>query len=308
MSTRLKRNLGMLFATAVFFVAALAALPGEAEAQEALPGEAQSTPPGQDIPMQDAGTTNRGDSAAPDRQPNQLSETRVVEPGDTLWTITQEHLGQNKSPDLIYQEVGRIYELNRERIGNNPDLILPGQELLLTERTVPAVDVAVPDPTTTPAEETATPEQPTETEATPESAEDGSATKPSSTDSSSKANPEPSYPEASTAEQDAPDALTLLIQSGLFLGALAVALFGAWKIHTTRRLLTARREPRAGQYRSVYGQDDHYLSLYPQQETNDTATDAPTRDVSTAADAPEPTAVGSRNSERGSAERESEGR
>ena len=294
MSTRLKRNLGMLFATAVFLVAALAALPGESEAQDALPGEAQSTPTAKDIPTQeDAGNTNRDAGAAPDQQPDQQPATRAVEPGDTLWAIAQERLGPNAPPVFIDQEVGRLFELNREEIGNDTDLILPGQELLLTERPEPAADAAVPDSTPTPAEGAATAEQPTKAEATPES-EDGSAT----TESSATANPEPSYPEISSAGWDAPDPLTLLIQSGLFLGALTIGLFSAWKLYRTRRLLTARREPRAGQYRSVYDQDDRYLSLYPQQEANDTAPDAPTGDVRTS-DAPEPTAAGSRTSDRG---------
>ena len=294
MSTRLKRNLGMLFATAVFLVAALAMLPGESEAQDALPGEAQSTPTAKDIPTQeDAGNTNRDAGAAPDQQPDQQPATRAVEPGDNLWSIAQERLGPSAPPDLIDQEVGRIFELNREEIGNDTDLILPGQELLLTERPVPASDATVPDSTPTPAEGAATAEQPTKAEASPES-EDGSDT----TEPSATANPEPSYPEISSAGWDAPDALTLLIQSGLFLGALTIGLFSAWKLYRTRRLLTARREPRAGQYRSVYYQDDRYLSLYPQQEANDTATDAPTGDVRTA-DAPEPTAAGSRTSDRG---------
>src|SRR5918998_2787618 len=122
----------MLFATAVFLVAALAMLPGEAGAQDALPGEAQSTPTAKDITTQeDAGNTNRDAGAPPDQQPDKQPQTRAVKPGDSLWSIAQERLGPNAPPNLIYQEVGRIFELNRGRIGDDPNLLFPGQELWL---------------------------------------------------------------------------------------------------------------------------------------------------------------------------------
>src|SRR5215207_10063951 len=81
-------------------VAILAALllPGQAEAQE------QATP----------NTT-----------------TKLVEPGDSLWTIAQARLSPDAAPQQVAEEVGRIYELNRDQIGENPNLIFPGQQFFL---------------------------------------------------------------------------------------------------------------------------------------------------------------------------------
>jgi hypothetical protein len=59
----------------------------------------------------------------------------VVRPGDSLWSISRERLGPNASPQQIANGVERIYALNQNHIGSDPDLILPGQEFL-----VPPVD------------------------------------------------------------------------------------------------------------------------------------------------------------------------
>ena len=55
----------------------------------------------------------------------------VVRPGDSLWSITSERLGPNATPQQIANAVERIYALNRGRIGADPNLIFPGQNLLL---------------------------------------------------------------------------------------------------------------------------------------------------------------------------------
>ena len=81
-------------------VAILAALllPGQAEAQE------QATP---------------------------KTTTKLVEPGDSLWTIAQARLSPDAAPQQVAEEVGWIYELNRDQIGENPNLIFTGQQLFL---------------------------------------------------------------------------------------------------------------------------------------------------------------------------------
>ena len=81
-------------------VAILAALllPGQAEAQE------QATP---------------------------KTTTKLVEPGDSLWTIAQARLSPDAAPQQVAEEVGWIYELNRDQIGENPNLIFPGQQFFL---------------------------------------------------------------------------------------------------------------------------------------------------------------------------------
>jgi LysM repeat protein len=101
LSTKLKRIVETL-AVAVLWMALLAALPGTAEAQGMASTEA----------ARDA-------------------DRVVVAPGDSLWSIASEQLGPQATPPRIDREVERIYALNRDRIGPDPDLIFPGQELLV---------------------------------------------------------------------------------------------------------------------------------------------------------------------------------
>ena len=57
------------------------------------------------------------------------AERVVVRPGDTLWTISTERLGADATPQQTASEAERIYALNRDQIGPDPNLIFPGQEL-----------------------------------------------------------------------------------------------------------------------------------------------------------------------------------
>jgi DNA-binding CsgD family transcriptional regulator len=61
----------------------------------------------------------------------QGTERVVVVPGDTLWSISSEHLGPNATPQQIATAVERIYALNRNKIGGDPNLIFAGQKLSL---------------------------------------------------------------------------------------------------------------------------------------------------------------------------------
>ena len=101
MSRRLERHDVWMLITTVVLVAAMLSLafPRTAEAQES-----------QEAPEQ----------------------MRVAaEPGDSLWSLAQQQVQPDATPEQIGNEVGRIFELNRERIGDNPNLIQAGQELLL---------------------------------------------------------------------------------------------------------------------------------------------------------------------------------
>src|SRR3712207_80909 len=106
----LKRGIEVLVGAALV-VAILAVLPAVAEAQ--------STAATQD---QDARGTNR---AAADTAPARV----VVRPGDSLWSISEERLGPNATPQQIASETERIYALNQNQIGADPNLIFPGQKL-----------------------------------------------------------------------------------------------------------------------------------------------------------------------------------
>ncbi len=109
MSLMLKRGIEALVGAALVVVL-LAVLPAVAQAQSK--GATQM-----------AHDANRGADAAPARV--------VVSPGDTLWTITEEHLGPKATPQQIAGALEHIYALNRDRIGPDPSLIFVGQELSL---------------------------------------------------------------------------------------------------------------------------------------------------------------------------------
>jgi len=54
------------------------------------------------------------------------ARTYTVRPGDSLWKIAKRHYGDGN-------RWNRLYEANRETIGANPDLIHPGQVLVIPE-------------------------------------------------------------------------------------------------------------------------------------------------------------------------------
>ena len=55
-------------------------------------------------------------------------DTYVVRPGDSLWSIARAHPGDTGSVDRRWRA---IWEANRDVVGDDPDLILPGQALRL---------------------------------------------------------------------------------------------------------------------------------------------------------------------------------
>jgi LysM domain-containing protein len=106
LSLRLLERSVQMLAGAALWVAILAVLlPGVAEAQQ-------------------------GTTASTKDDPN-TRNTVVVDPGDSLWSISSERLGPNATPRQIDKEIERIYALNRDRIGPDPNLIFPGQKLLV---------------------------------------------------------------------------------------------------------------------------------------------------------------------------------
>ena len=54
----------------------------------------------------------------------------VVQRGDTLWDIAARSLGPDATDTDVAAEWPRWYAANRDLIGSDPDLLLPGQELL----------------------------------------------------------------------------------------------------------------------------------------------------------------------------------
>jgi nucleoid-associated protein YgaU len=54
----------------------------------------------------------------------------TVRPGDSLWSIAARRLGTSPSTARIQQEWPRWYAANRQLIGTDPNLLLPGTRLL----------------------------------------------------------------------------------------------------------------------------------------------------------------------------------
>lgn len=68
-------------------------------------------------------------SAGPSGTP---ARTVIVQRGDSLWSITDDLLGPGiQDPQEIAAAWPRLHDANREVIGQDPDHLLPGQELLI---------------------------------------------------------------------------------------------------------------------------------------------------------------------------------
>ncbi len=65
-------------------------------------------------------------------EPGPRHETYRVQPGDSLWAIACRE-SSTTTTEEINRRWRQIYEANRDTIGDNPDLIHPGQVLLIPE-------------------------------------------------------------------------------------------------------------------------------------------------------------------------------
>ena len=141
MSTSLKGLVWIVVAGVALSLAILAGLPGMAKAQEV---ETQTLGTASTEAEQNTTTDDQKGAPAAWRPAPESSTTRlVVEPGDSLWSISEEHIGPGATPKQIAYEVERTFDLNRGRIGEDPNLIFPGQEFVLLP---PASDTAATAP------------------------------------------------------------------------------------------------------------------------------------------------------------------
>ena len=89
--------------------------------------EARPGPSGeQRLPIPDRPTVGAETRYTPVRS----AKTVVVRPGDSLWAIAARELGPHASRTAIDRSWPRWYAANAERIGPDPGLIRPGQQLV----------------------------------------------------------------------------------------------------------------------------------------------------------------------------------
>lgn len=69
-------------------------------------------------------------AAEPAEEEPQSPVEHVVAPGDSLWSIAQDHHRPGSDIDAEWR---RLWQHNRDVIGDDPDLILPGQRLRLPD-------------------------------------------------------------------------------------------------------------------------------------------------------------------------------
>ena len=68
---------------------------------------------------------------AADQGASGRASTRVVEPGQSLWAIAEDLVGEPAGIARVVSVVARLWDLNAERIGTgDPNLIYPGQTLI----------------------------------------------------------------------------------------------------------------------------------------------------------------------------------
>jgi LysM repeat protein len=84
-------------------------------------------------------------SDRPAPAPAQLPRSVVVRAGDSLWRIARTALPDGAPDAAVATAVARLYAANRHVIGDDPDLIVPGQRL--------EIDLPTPRPATTPLRE-----------------------------------------------------------------------------------------------------------------------------------------------------------
>jgi len=74
-------------------------------------------------------TASHTPALATPRPPDHAGDEVVVQRGDTLWSIAARHLGAGATDDEITREWPRWWSANRGVVGDDPDLIKPGQRL-----------------------------------------------------------------------------------------------------------------------------------------------------------------------------------
>jgi len=94
---------------------------------------APSAPTTQPTPSARPAPTTPSASSADPAPASEVTPTYHVQPGDSLWRITADMLGDDAGTALIAHTWPYLYERNRDTIGEDPGLIRPGMELVLPD-------------------------------------------------------------------------------------------------------------------------------------------------------------------------------
>ena len=83
------------------------------------------------LPLPDRATTTMRLSPVFARTSDLEQDHVVVRPGDTLWELARGDLPRGADDRAVVEHVREIHETNRAVIGADPNLIRPGQQLLM---------------------------------------------------------------------------------------------------------------------------------------------------------------------------------
>ncbi|MEV6734823.1 LysM peptidoglycan-binding domain-containing protein [Streptomyces sp. NPDC051364] len=187
--------------------------------------------PAQAAPETAPPTQQPAQAGPTDAEPAPAQAEHTVQPGENLWGIADKHGNPEDWPKIFEANKGK--PLPGGGTFDNPDLIVPGQELTLPTATAPA-----PAEATRPAPDTTTPPAPAPAPSKSATPAPTAAT-PSTTPTTPAPAPAQGGQKADTAQQ-VQDADEALAPAAVWMGAgaLAAALIGTL---ATRRILQQRR-------------------------------------------------------------------
>ncbi|MFD6113796.1 LysM peptidoglycan-binding domain-containing protein [Streptomyces yangpuensis] len=212
-----------------------------ADANIAKPAAPAPAAPAQAAPETATPTPQPAQAAPTDAKSAAAEEKHVVKTDENLWGIADQHGNPEDWPKIFEANKGK--PLPGGGTFDNPDLIVPGQELA-----IPATATPAPAPDSRPAPDTKTPPKPDTAKDTPTPAAPApekpatpapAASTPSTAPTTAAPAPSQDGPKADTAQQ-AQDPDEALAPAAVWMGAgaLAAALIGTL---ATRRILQQRR-------------------------------------------------------------------
>jgi hypothetical protein len=210
---------------------------------------------------------------------NAQTTTTTVQPGESLWTMAQARLAPDPAPQRVALEAERIYALNQDRIGPDPDLIIAGKELLVPSANEPATgEVGATSQPASPR-----PASPEPATVRPEEEIPASAAATTVEEAPAPAAELPVLPEAErsfTVREIVPQASTLIspfsdlsdterrrvLGVGILFLTLVLALLMAWRLPLSRTVGSSSWGSYGGAYGAGRAYDDDYSRNYALSE------------------------------------------